>query len=88
MPRRRPVTIRTLFSLTMLAAESQQVIWLRLLKLAAGGRRASAELRRMGPEKLAVGAQSFARVLCGESPERTVQRYRKKVRANRRRLSK
>ena len=42
----------------MLAAESQQVMWLRYLKLAAGGSKASAETRRMVSEKVAVAAQA------------------------------
>jgi hypothetical protein len=71
----------------MLAAESQQVIWLRLFKLAAGGPKASAEARRMVSEKLALAAQAGVGVVTGETPAGTVKRYRKKVRANRRRLS-
>ena len=82
---------RTMFKpwwdLGMLAAESQQVIWLRSLTLAAGGSRASAEARRMVSEKLAVAAQTGLGVMLGDDTGRVVARYRKKVRANRRRLS-
>ncbi len=35
----------------MLAAESQQVIWLRTMRLAAGGAKAKSEARRMVQEK-------------------------------------
>lgn len=79
--------IKTFFGLTMLAAESQQVIWLRWLKLAAGGPRASAEMRRMGSEKIVAAGQAMAGTLSGQSFDRTVRHYRKKVQANLRRLS-
>jgi len=79
---------RSWCDLGMLAAESQQVMWLRWVKLAAGGSRASAEARRMVSEKVAVAAQAGLGVMTGDTPARTVKRYRKKVRANRRRLSK
>ena len=72
----------------MLAAESQQVIWLRYLKLAAGGPKASTEARRMVAEKVAVAAQAGLGVMLGDDGGRVVKRYRKKVRANRRRLAK
>ena len=74
--------------LGMLAAESQQVMWLRALRLAAGGSKASTEAWRMVAEKVAVAAQAGAGVLMGDAPARVVQRYRTKVRANRRRLAK
>ncbi len=72
----------------MLAAESQQVIWLRYLKLAAGGSKASSEVRRMVSEKVAAATQAGMGVMMGDAPGRVVKRYRTKVRANRRRLSK
>ena len=74
--------------LGMLAAESQQVMWLRYLKLGAGGSEASAEARRMVSEKVAAATQAGMGVMMGDAPGRVVRRYRKKVRANRRRLSK
>jgi len=79
--------VSTFFNLAMLAAESQQVIWLRMLKLSAGGPHASAEIRRMGSEKMVAAGQTVVGALSGHSFDRTVRRYRKKVRANRRRLS-
>jgi hypothetical protein len=42
----------------------------------------------MVSEKVAVAAQAGVGVMTGDTPARTVKRYRKKVRANRRRLSK
>ena len=75
------------WDLAMLAVESQQVIWLRSMRLAGGGAKASAEARRMVSEKLTAAAQAAAGAVLGDSPARTAKRYRKKVRANRRRLS-
>ena len=72
----------------MLAAESQQVIWLRYLKLGAGGSKASSEARRMVSEKLTAATQAGMGIMMGDAPGRVVKRYRTKVRANRRRLSK
>ena len=55
---------------------------------AAGGSKASAETRPMVSEKVAVAAQAGIGAMLGDAPGRAVKRYRKKVRANRRRLSK
>jgi hypothetical protein len=71
----------------MLMAESQQVMWLRSMRFAAGGPRASAEAQRMVSEKLAIAAPVAAGILTGDSPGKVAKRYRSKVRANKRRLS-
>ena len=71
----------------MLAAEAQQVMWLRCMRLAAGGATASAEAQRMVSEKVAAAVPVAAGILMGDSAVKVVKRYRKKVRANRRRLS-
>ena len=76
------------WDLATLAAESQQVIWLRCMKLAGGGPTASREAHRMVSEKFAVAAQAAVGAMLGDSHGRTVKRYRTAVRANRRRLSK
>jgi uncharacterized protein YfiM (DUF2279 family) len=75
--------------------EAQQVIALRMAKLMAGGEAAARESRRMVSEKAstALKAQGDAAVaiLTGAGaavPKRTVAAYRRKVRANRRRLLK
>jgi hypothetical protein len=73
--------------MAMLAAESQQVMWLRLMKLSAGGAAAQAEANRMTSEKVMAGAQAMGRLMLGDSPDRVVSHYRRKVRANARRLS-
>ncbi|MBZ8131876.1 hypothetical protein [Afifella sp. IM 167] len=73
---------------TLLALESQQVIWLRLMKLAAGGPAACSEARQMVEEKLAAGSDAAGQILAGEPPEAIVDGYLGRVRANLKRLSK
>ena len=75
-------------NLAFLAAESQQVIFLRLLKLAAGGPKARSEAHRMTSEKVAALAEAGAKMMTGTSSDRIVSDYRRKVRANARRLAK
>ena len=77
---------RSWVNLMMLAAESQQVIWLRTLRLAAGGAYAEREAYRMVSEKFMTGGFEFGRLMLGASSDSVVKRYRNKVRANRRRL--
>ena len=72
----------------MLAAESQQVMWLRFMRLAGGSASASTEAQRMVSEKFAIAAPVATGILMGESPKHVVKRYSRKVRANKRRLSK
>lgn len=76
-----------------LGLESSAVIGLRTLKIAAGGAEAEAETRRMVSEKVdAVMALQMMALTGGLSATphraaaRAVAHYRKKVRANRRRL--
>jgi hypothetical protein len=80
---------------TMLGIESQQVIMLRLAKLAAGDSAASAEAGRMVTEKVHAMADCghlLLRAAIDGHPnlgaDKIIRRYRKAVRANRRRLSK
>lgn len=72
---------------TRLAWESQQVIALRVMKLAAGGPAAAAEMHLMTMEKLEALAHESGRILLGATHASVIQRYRKRVRANRRRLT-
>ena len=85
--RRKSSMLAAWWNVGMLAAESQQVIWLRCMRLAAGGPVASAEAVRMVSEKLALAGPAAAGILLGHSSYKLVQRYRRAVRANRRRLS-
>lgn len=82
---------RTWFGLSWDAAqlhfESQQVIGLRLMKLAAGGPGAQAEAHRMVNEKTAAIVEAAITLATGGSATKVVRRYRTHVRANQRRLS-
>jgi hypothetical protein len=78
----------------MLGAEASSVIALRTVKMAAGGAAAEAEASRMVAEKVAAGLSLFQRAATGQlgatmpaMASATVADYRKKVRANRRRLT-
>lgn len=84
----------TIGEATMLAAEAQSVIALRLARLARGGRHAEAEAARMVIEKgtafLAANAAAVAAVSMGGMPlaaDIMIATYRQSVRANHRRLS-
>ena len=72
----------------MLAAESQEVIWLRLMRLGAGGSNAADEAILMVSEKLVAASYATERLMRGDAPESVVSDYRQKVRANARRLCK
>ena len=71
----------------MLAVESQQVICLRTIKMAAGGKKAHREAHLMVTEKVAAGLHDRWRLMMGASTQSILKRYRKKVCANARRLS-
>jgi hypothetical protein len=71
----------------MLAIESQQVICLRTIKIAAGGKKAHKEARLMVSEKVAAGLYEGWRLMTGGSAQGVVKGYRKKVQANARRRS-
>jgi hypothetical protein len=75
------------FAATMLAIESTHVVALRLPKLAAGGRRAHIEARRMVTEKISEAMAAGAILMGGGSGSRVIARYRRRVRANARRLA-
>jgi len=79
----------------ILSAEAQTVIGLRMMKIAAGGVGANAEMQRMVTEKIAAAGalqvEAATRMMTGQAPMsagKTLAHYRRKVRANRRRLSK
>jgi hypothetical protein len=78
-----------------LGVEASTVIGLRTLKLAAGGPAAQTEAAHMVREKIESAMTLQARALTGGlgttphgAAARTLTHYRRKVRANRRRLSK
>ena len=79
----------------MLGFEASTVIALRLMKIAGGGAGADTETRRMIDEKIdsAVALQALAMSgglggTAESAASKTLTHYRRKVRANRRRLTK
>jgi hypothetical protein len=87
--------MRAGFNAWSLGVESFSVIALRTMKLAAGGVAAEAEAYRMVSEKIESGLALQALALTGglgftaeSAAARTLAHYRRKVRANRRRLAK
>jgi hypothetical protein len=79
----------------LLGLEASSVIALRILRMAAGGVAAEAEVHRMVSEKIEAGLALQALVLTGglgltphTAAVRTMAHYGRKVRANKRRLSK
>lgn len=76
----------SLINMAMLAVEAQEVVLLRTMKLAAGGTGATSEAYRMVAEKIAAAQEATVGLLSGQSPDHIVTGYRKKVRANARRL--
>jgi hypothetical protein len=92
--RKQPSWLRLSLNLWQASLEAQQVIGLRLAMLMSGSQAAPAELSRMVPEKIAAAfeAQQAAAnaALTGNAaliPSRTIALYRRKMRANRKRLS-
>ncbi|THD64961.1 hypothetical protein [Phenylobacterium sp.] len=82
------------FDAWSLAAEATAVIGLRTLLIAQGGARAGAETERMVSEKVAAGLSLQAMALSGalgatpaSATARTLAHYRRKVKANHRRLT-
>jgi hypothetical protein len=78
-----------------LGFEASAVMGLRALKLAQGGAAGQAEAERMVSEKVAAAMALQAQALTGRlggtpasAAARTIAHYRRKVKANRRRLSK
>jgi hypothetical protein len=79
----------------LLGVEAQQVIALRMLRLAAGGAAAKTEMQRMVSEKMIAAAAAATDAatagLTGKSgpaiAHQAIRGYRKRVRANKRRLN-
>jgi len=71
----------------MLAMESNRVIALRMMKLAAGGPAARLEAARMTSEKVSEAFGTAVTLATGGSPAKVIKRYRRRVAANARRLS-
>lgn len=72
---------------TLLTLEAQVVIGLRLARLAEGGADAHVEARRMVTEKVAAAIEAAGTLAAGGSAHRVCTGYRRKVKANARRLA-
>jgi hypothetical protein len=86
--------VRAGFAAWSLGIEASTVIMLRTMKIAAGGAAGESEARRMVSEKIEAGLDLQTMALTGGlgfTPEsatnKTLAHYRRKVRANRRRLT-
>jgi hypothetical protein len=95
MARKRNPWFGVGFDAWTLGLEASTVIGLRTLKMAAGGPAAQAEAQRMVSEKIAAAAALQTLALTGGlgatapgAAAKTIAHYRRKVRANQRRLSK
>jgi hypothetical protein len=75
------------FDSALLCAEAQEVMGLRLMKLAGGGVHAEREARRMVAEKSVAFTDAVVSLATGASIDKVVRRYRKIVRANKTRLT-
>jgi hypothetical protein len=83
------------YDLWVLGMESAAVMTMRGLKVAAGGAAATAEMERMVSEKVQAGLELQALAARGalgatmpDVVSKTTKHYRKRVRANHRRLTK
>ena len=72
---------------TMLAVEAQTVIWARTSQIAMG-QGTAAENLLMVTEKVAAFNEAVATIAAGGSAHKVVRDYRRKVRANAKRLRK
>jgi hypothetical protein len=79
--------LRIWISLSLLSAEAHQVVWLRTWRLMAGGSSATSEAVIMTTEKVVAAQDAFWRLLRGATTDNVIGRYRTRVRANRKRLS-
>jgi hypothetical protein len=74
------------FDSALLCAEAQEVMGLRLMKIASGGIHAEHEARLMIVEKSIAFADAALCLAAGDSLDAVLRHYRRIVRANKRRL--
>jgi hypothetical protein len=74
------------YSSVMLALESQQVIGLRLMKMAIGGAEAQDEVHLMMSEKVEASLEAGETLMAGGTIFSVIDRYREHVAANTSRL--
>lgn len=77
---------KTGFDMTMLAFEAQGVIIQRMTMFAFGGPKVQAEAQRMVTEKMFAAGEAAMQMAFGASNGAVIDGYRRKVRANSRRL--
>jgi hypothetical protein len=82
------VVYKQWLNMVMLASETQQVIWLRTMKLALGGAKAKREAKLMVSEKIKSAQTETLKLMMGGSLDTESKNIRRKVRANKKRLSK
>jgi len=75
------------FASARLCHEAQEVMSLRLTRLAQGGTASQTEAQRMVTEKEFALAEALVTLSTGGSMQKVVRRYRGHVRTNKRRLS-
>ncbi len=69
-----------------LGIEANEVVGLRMMKIASGGPAALSEMHLMIAEKMGAAAEASTSLICGHSPMAVVARFREHVANNRRRL--
>jgi hypothetical protein len=74
------------WDIALLAAESQHVMALRLMRLSTGDARANSEAQRMVIEKATAAVEAAATMMTGGDLQKVVKGYRRRVRRNARRL--
>ena len=78
--------LKPLFKISMLAFECQNVIALRMMKLAQGGAAATAEVQRMWSEKAEAAIRFGPAFFAGGSLDKMIDDYRSIVHTNHSRL--
>ncbi|PBB16547.1 hypothetical protein CK219_28710 [Mesorhizobium sp. WSM4313] len=72
--------------LSLSILEAQQVIWLRGMRIASGGRAAEREAKLMVSEKIEAAGRSITMLATGAPADKLVSYYGGKIRSNRKRL--
>jgi hypothetical protein len=75
-------------SLMWLAAEANYVVALRMMKLMRGGKSARREAELMVSEKVHAALEATTSLMAGASADKIINRYRRHVAANAKRLGK
>jgi polyhydroxyalkanoate synthesis regulator protein len=72
--------LKLFLEMSMLAFESQQAIWLRSMKIAAGGSAGEREAKLMVTEKVVAAQTAAIKAATGTGPVGIARGYRRKVR--------